>query len=119
VYKWFPNQNLPKVEQTRDKKKLLGVSFIFYIFFIYLNIRNDLQFPFHIRIMSGDEDIYIQYYTILKNVYRLRIYFVLDFFKVLQIFVNFVRILFCATYNFWGGCDRVFCAFYFVLCGLC
>jgi hypothetical protein len=27
VYKWFPNPNLPKEELTRDKKKLLGVSF--------------------------------------------------------------------------------------------
>jgi hypothetical protein len=27
VYKWFPNPNQPKEEQTRDKKKLLGVSF--------------------------------------------------------------------------------------------
>jgi hypothetical protein len=27
VYKWFPNPTLPKEEQTRDKKKLLGVSF--------------------------------------------------------------------------------------------
>jgi hypothetical protein len=27
VYEWFPNPNLPKEEQTRDKKKLLGVSF--------------------------------------------------------------------------------------------
>jgi hypothetical protein len=27
VYKWFPNPTLPKEELTRDKKKLLGVSF--------------------------------------------------------------------------------------------
>jgi hypothetical protein len=27
VYKLFPNPTLPKEEQTRDKKKLLGVSF--------------------------------------------------------------------------------------------
>jgi hypothetical protein len=27
VYKWFPDPTLPKEEQTRDKKKLLGVSF--------------------------------------------------------------------------------------------
>jgi hypothetical protein len=27
VYKWFPNPNIPKKDQTRDKKKLLGVSF--------------------------------------------------------------------------------------------
>jgi hypothetical protein len=27
VYKWFPNPNLPKEELTRDKKKLLGISF--------------------------------------------------------------------------------------------
>jgi hypothetical protein len=27
VYKWFPNPTLPKEEQTRDKEKLLSVSF--------------------------------------------------------------------------------------------
>jgi hypothetical protein len=27
VHKLFPNPTLPKEEQTRDKKKLLGVSF--------------------------------------------------------------------------------------------
>jgi hypothetical protein len=27
LYKWFSNPNLPKEKQTRDKKKLLGVSF--------------------------------------------------------------------------------------------
>jgi hypothetical protein len=27
VYKWFPNPTLPKEEPTRDKKKILGVSF--------------------------------------------------------------------------------------------
>jgi hypothetical protein len=27
VYKWFPNPTIPKKEQSRDQKKLLGVSF--------------------------------------------------------------------------------------------